>query len=191
MKNNSVPLSGKSELPVTRRSSLFTPMIDDYLEPTRWFDDFFRRDFFGRDMFPFISNRLGERFNELRSRTPAIDIDETAEAYLVHADIPGVRKEDISVECSENQLTITAERKYETDRNQQRYEGRHERFHGTYQRSFALPIGVDTEKIEATYDGGVLTVNIPKGEKNKARRVEIRGAKGVSHSTDKTGDKKH
>ena len=64
-----------------------------------------------------------------------------------------------------------AERKYDTGDG--RKQGRRERFFGTYKRSFTLPVGVETNKIEADYSGGVLTVHIPKGEQIKGKRIPI------------------
>ena len=71
-----------------------------------------------------------------------------------------------------------AERKYETHENKKG--NRHERFHGTYQRSFSLPQGVDAAKIAASYEGGVLEVHIPKGETVKSKRIQISESKKES-----------
>lgn len=148
----------------TRRPSFFTPWFEDFLEPTGWFDDL-RRD-------------LAPLYDENQFLTPAIDIDETDKEYIVSADLPGVKKEDISVECSGNQLTISAERK--SDSNEGRRSGRRERYYGSYQRSFTLPVGSDTEKVDATYEGGVLSVRIPKGEESHPHRIEIKDNKSSS-----------
>lgn len=123
-----------------------------------WFDNFFTTD------LPNLSN-------EMRSFAPAIDIDETPDEYLVCADLPGIKEQDIKIDCSANQLTISAERKY--DAVEGRKENRRERFYGSYQRSFSLPQGVDSSKIEASYVGGVLEIHIPKGEAVKSRRIQV------------------
>lgn len=146
-------------LPATRRSRFLSPWFEDYWEPTRFIDDFFNRD------FPLMST-------DSRFLSPAIDVEETKDEYLVTADLPGINKEDIDIECIGNQLTITAERKYESTEKERR-QGHQERFHGTYQRSFALPTSVDAEKISASYNNGVLTVHVPKVEQVKPRRIEI------------------
>lgn len=145
----------------TRQPSFFSPSFDDLWEPSRVLSQLFDREM----MMPFGSDS--------RFVTPAIDIDETDSEYIVTTDLPGIKKEDISIECSGNQLTISAERKYESDDG--RKQGRRERFYGTYQRSFTLPSGVEVDNVEASYDGGVLTVHVPKGEKEKARRIEVKG----------------
>ncbi len=146
----------------SRRAGFFSPWTNDYWEPSRWFDNFFNSD---------LSSASGDG----RFLSPAIDVDETADEYLVSADLPGIKKEDISIDCSGNQVTILAERKYNWS-DEAHKQGRRERFFGTYRRSFTLPTGVDANKIEATYEGGVLTVHIPKGEEIKSRRIQINDA---------------
>lgn len=148
----------REDLPAQRRAGFFSPWSNDYWEPSRWFDSFLNSDL---SVFP----------SDNRFLSPAIDIDETADEYLVSADLPGISREDISIDCSANQLTISAERKFES--NDGRKQGRRERFFGTYRRTFTLPTGVDTNKIEADYEGGVLTVHIPKGEQVRSKRIQI------------------
>jgi len=155
-------------LPVSRRSSVFAPWFDDVFEPYRWLDEVFSRE-------------MPSFFSENRMLAPAIDIDETNEAYIVTADLPGVKKEDIQVENVGNQLTISAERRYESTEGKK--SERRERYYGTFQRSFTLPSGADMERIEASYDGGVLTVRIPKAEQAKARRIQI----GEQKASEKQG----
>lgn len=157
MRKDLTPTISDRGLQNSRRSSFFSPWLSDN-DPDTWFDNFF-----GSDMTPFTNDR--------RFLSPAIDVDETAEEYVVSADLPGIKKEDISIDCAGNQLTILAERKYETHENKKG--NRHERFHGTYQRSFSLPQGADTAKIVASYESGVLEVHIPKGEAVKSKRIQI------------------
>lgn len=130
---------------------------DDFT-PSRWFDDFF-----GSNLSPFSSE-------DARSLSPAIDIDETDNEYQITADLPGIKEENISVDCSGNLLTISAERKYESEGKKS---DRRERFYGVYQRSFTLPQGADPDKIEASYDNGVLLVTIPKVEPVKRRKISL------------------
>lgn len=137
----------------SRLPHFLSPWASDFWEPTRLFDEVFGG--VGNDDF----------------LAPAIDIEETDNEFLVSADLPGIKKEDIAIECVNNQLNISAERKYE--HSDSRKQGRTERFYGTYQRSFTLPAGVDAEKINADYDGGVLTLHLPKGEQAKAKRIQI------------------
>lgn len=134
------------------------PWFEDFMQPQRWLDHAIDREM---DLFR----------SESRLLSPAIDIDETEKDFIVSADLPGVKKEDVSIDHSGNRLTISAERKY--DSSSERKNERRERFHGTYQRSFTLPEGIDAEKIEASFEGGVLQVHIPKGTKSQSRRIEI------------------
>lgn len=151
-----------------RRSNFFSPWFDDFFEPTKWFEEFPVRG-----MSPF--------FTENRFLSPAIDIEETDNDYIVSADLPGIKKEDISIECTGNQLILTAERKSEAVEG--RRSDRRERYYGTYQRRFTLPAGADAEKIEAAYEGGVLTVWIPKIEQSKARRIPIGEARAQNQES--------
>nr|BDT27534.1 Hsp20/alpha crystallin family protein [Bacteriovorax sp. HI3] len=159
----------REHLPASRRAGFFSPWSNDYWEPSRWFDNFLNSDL---SVFP----------TDNRFLSPAIDVDETADEFLVSADLPGIKKEDISIDCSGNQLTISAERKYDSEDG--RKQGRRERFFGTYRRTFTLPTGVDSNKIEAAYEGGVLIVHIPKGEQVRSRRIQI-------NEPTKTDVKKH
>lgn len=164
--------SRAERMPASKRTNFFAPMFNDFMNPTRWFDDYMNParmfdDNFGRELSQLAG---ADKF-----LAPAIDVDETANEYIVSADLPGIKKEDINVECSGNQLTISAERKYESDDG--RKHGRRERFYGTYQRSFTLPAGVDADKIEASFDNGELKVHVPKGEQAKGKRIQIGEAK--------------
>lgn len=164
-------LRNAERLPVSKRSGMsLSPFFEDFWEPMRLFDDFFRRDY-----LPSMS------MAEPQWLSPAIDVEETDSEYLVYADLPGVKKEDINVECSENQLTITAERKYESVEGRKR--DRQERFYGKYQRSFTLPQGIRADNIQADFSNGELVVHVPKGEESKARKIEIgeRSTSSVRH----------
>ena len=158
---------GRNPSQADRRTNYFSPWSNE-----NWLDHFL-----DSDVSPFT--------NDSRFLSPAIDIEETAEEYLVSADLPGINKDDISIDCSANLLTITAERKYESGEG--RKENRRERFFGTYQRSFTLPQGADTSKVDATYEGGVLMVHIPKGEAVKSRRIQI----GERNKQGKDSSNKH
>ncbi len=173
-KNLSTKASRLDKVPINRRPSFFTPWFDDIFDSARWFDDIFSRNLSSFSINPpTLSGSTDVRF-----LSPTIDIDETSNEYLVTADLPGVKKDDITIECSGNQLTLSAERKYESTDDKKN--NRSERYYGTYQRSFSLPTGADMEKIEATYEGGVLNVKIPKREKAKSRRIQVDETKNRS-----------
>ena len=107
-----------------------------------------------------------------RRWTPAMDLLETDEQFVLRADLPGMTEADVSVELEDNVLTVSGERK--TEREEQR-EGfyRMERAFGSFSRSLTLPKGVDAEAVNAQFDRGVLEVRIPKPEQRKPRRISI------------------
>jgi HSP20 family protein len=105
--------------------------------------------------------------------TPAVDIKEEADRYLLHADIPGVKADDIEVSMDKGVLTIKGERKHESTESKEGYK-RVERSHGVFMRRFSLPDGVDGENISASSKDGVLEVVIPKSEPEKPRRIEVK-----------------
>jgi HSP20 family protein len=104
--------------------------------------------------------------------TPRVDLSETEDAYHIHLDLPGVDKDDVDINLQDGTLTIRGERKEET-----REEGtnavRVERSFGQFFRSFTLPQTIKQDAIRATYDNGVLAVEVPKAEETKPRRIEI------------------
>jgi HSP20 family protein len=103
---------------------------------------------------------------------PAIDLVEEGEQYVLRADLPGLREDDVNVQVEDNVLTISGERKSERE---ERKEGlyRLERASGVFSRSLTLPEGVDPDSIQAHFDKGVLEVRVPKPEERKPRRVAI------------------
>lgn len=107
---------------------------------------------------------------------PACDVEESDSYYLVSFDLPGISKDDVKIELVDNQLTVSGERKAETkDRNSQHVV---ERFYGTFQRSFMLPVAVDAHKVEASYQDGVLRIAVPKAEAAKPKQIKISDGKG-------------
>ncbi len=103
-----------------------------------------------------------------RSEFPRCDVEETDKAFLMSFDLPGVKKENINIEVKDGVMTLTGERKSETKKD-----GYSERFYGNFQRSFSIPVHVDSEKIEARYENGVLQVALPKSEVKTGKKIEI------------------
>lgn len=103
------------------------------------------------------------------------DITEKDDKYILEADLPGFKKEDISVDIDKDCLTITAEHKSEDKEENADSYIRRERYYGSYTRSFNVK-GIDTEAITAAYNDGVLTLTMPKKEPEvpAARRLEIK-----------------
>jgi HSP20 family protein len=107
-----------------------------------------------------------------RSWVPAMDLVEDGEEYVLRADLPGVRDEDVNVELDDEVLTISGERKSEHEERRDGYR-RIERSSGRFSRSLTLPDGVDAERIDAHFENGVLEVRVPKPEQRQPRRVAI------------------
>jgi HSP20 family protein len=103
--------------------------------------------------------------------TPVLDVRETEDDYLVMVDVPGVKSEDVSIEVSEQVLSISGSRvPVETGRAQVI-----ERPYGSFVRNLTLPKGVDSEQIKADYSDGVLTLHIPKPAQIKPKKIAIGG----------------
>jgi HSP20 family protein len=135
-------------------------------------------------------NRLFDTFfggNETRGTrrwVPAVDLVETDDHLVLKADLPGLDRNDVSIEIKDGTLTVSGERKAE---NEERSEGyyRVERAYGSFSRSLSLPRGVDPEAVEASFDKGVLEVRIPKPEERKPHRVAIGAASVNGTATEK------
>ena len=104
---------------------------------------------------------------------PSVDVSETADKIVVKAEIPGIDSKDIDISLSGDVLTIKGEKKTEREEKEENY---HlvERGYGSFTRSLRLPVGVEADKIEASYKQGILTVTCPKKEEVKAKTIEIK-----------------
>ncbi|MEM6797196.1 MAG: Hsp20/alpha crystallin family protein [Acidobacteriota bacterium] len=107
------------------------------------------------------------------SWVPAMDIVEREDAFVATADLPGLSKDDIDIALEDGVLSISGERTVLESADEHKGFRRLERAHGSFQRSFTLPQGVDIEKVDATFDQGVLTLTLPKTEIVKARKISI------------------
>ncbi len=111
----------------------------------------------------------------ISSFVPAVNSREDKDAYYVEIDLPGIKKEDISIDVKDNVLTISGERKVKEEMKEESYYKIESRF-GKFIRSFTLPKNVDLDKIEANFENGVLEVVIPKHQviKDQPKKVEIK-----------------
>ncbi len=107
-----------------------------------------------------------------RRWVPAMDLVETAEDFVLRADLPGLSENDVKIEVEDGVLTISGERRSEHESKSEGYH-RVERAFGAFSRSLTLPKGVDPEAVEAGFDKGVLELRIPKPEERKPRRISI------------------
>ncbi|RMF99863.1 MAG: Hsp20/alpha crystallin family protein [Acidobacteria bacterium] len=113
--------------------------------------------------------------------TPSVDIFENKDQVVLEAELPGMKPEDVNISIENNVLTIQGERKFEKKEEGDNYH-RIERRYGSFTRSFTLPPTVDTEKITAEFDNGVLRLTIAKREEAKPRRIEIKASSAGSQS---------
>lgn len=134
-------------------------MDDLRREMDRLFDGFLREPMAMPGIF-------GEHF------TPAFDISETESEIIVKAEFPEVDPKDVDVSLTGNVLTIKGEKKEERE-SQNKNMHRLERVFGSFARSFILPCDVQEDKIQATYEHGVLDLRLPKAESSKPRKIEI------------------
>jgi len=121
---------------------------------TRWCDD--------------IDTELPERIWR-----PAIDIEVKDEKYMVRADLPGMKKNDIHIELKDGYLTLRGERKSEHEENEDNYH-RIERTYGTFERTFKVPEGITEKDIHAKYKDGVLELTVPTPKVEEPKTVELK-----------------
>lgn len=105
---------------------------------------------------------------------PAVDIKEEDDAFIIHADVPGVDPKDIDIQMENGVLTLRGERKWDKEEEKKGYK-RVERVRGTFFRRFTLPDTADADKIAAKVDKGVLEIRIPKQEKVRPRKITVQG----------------
>jgi HSP20 family protein len=141
-------------------------------EPLREMEDFQNRlsTFFGRPLRR--PNGHGREEITLADWTPLADITEDEKEYLIKAELPEVKREDVKVTVENGVLTITGERKFEKEEKKRKYH-RVERGYGTFMRSFSLPDDADANKVKAEFKNGVLTVRLPKSEHAKPKQIEV------------------
>ncbi len=111
-------------------------------------------------------------------RAPNADVVENDDAIRVMLELPGLRPDDIEVNLEQNVLTISGEKREVRDEGEEDRWHLSERRYGRFSRSFVLPKEVEPERIEANFENGVLDVTIPKSEKVKPRRIEVRAGDG-------------
>jgi len=136
-----------------------------------------------RNLIPFQTFDLWREFDRLFEGRPTreardhflppADVYETSAAYGIDVELPGMRKEDITISLNDGVLTVTGERKSEQNQKD-REVVRCERCHGTFTRSWTLPKEADTDKINAAFDNGVLRLTIAKRPEVQPKQIEIK-----------------
>ena len=124
-------------------------------------------------MFDGVFRGTGDEDYSFSSWTPAVDIAEHDDEYLVKVELPGVNKDEVKLTLENNILTIRGEKKQEKETKKENYH-RVERSYGSFQRSFTLPAAVKSDKIDASYKDGILKVSLPKAEEAKPKQIEVK-----------------
>ncbi len=134
---------------------------------------------FQNRLTPFFSRPLwrtnGDATFDTTEWTPLVDVTEDDKEYLIKAELPEVKKEDVKVTVENGTLHITGERKFEKEEKTKKYH-RIERAYGTFERSFVLPEGAKGDAVTADYKDGLLKVHLPKGEEAKPKTLEVKVA---------------
>ncbi len=128
-----------------------------------------------------LQQRLSDIFGDTSLATsqetgqwaPVVDIREVEDALLIQAELPGIDKKDISLEVKDGVLTISGERRYEKEVDEENVH-RVERVYGKFSRSFSLPRNINADKVEATMENGVLNIRLPKHESAKPKAITIK-----------------
>jgi HSP20 family protein len=139
----------------------------------RW-SPFAELEAFRREMDRIFREFLGdERAPTTKGWTPLVDIYETPTELVVQAELPGVQPEKVRIELTDDRLVLRGSRDRTPTEEQATYHLL-ERHYGEFERTFALNVPVDTEKAEATYRDGVLTIRLPKIAPKQAKRIEVK-----------------
>ena len=164
LKNLVPTLWGTTDIPVRHEEE--HPFSVLQRDMNRMFDDFFK------SFSTFPAGRLEGRWGGF---TPTIDIKESAKEITIKAELPGMDEQDIEVSLADDVLTIQGEKKAEKEEKDKGYYYA-ERSFGSFRRLLPLPVGVNTQKAEASFKKGVLTITVPKTEeaKDKIKKITIK-----------------
>jgi HSP20 family protein len=135
------------------------------------------------DDFQNLRKEMDKRFNRFyRSMAedsegvcecyPMVDIEETKDDFVIYAELPGVSKDDVKINLADDTLTLSGEIK-EPEKKDERKFHRIERSYGKFQRSFYVPMHIQSDKVKASFKDGILTVKLPKKEEVKPKEISI------------------
>ena len=147
------------------------PMMSRW-NPFKELEDMEKRlsTYFGR---PALRTETGKEAMTVAEWSPLVDISEDEKEYLIKADLPDVKKEDVKLTVQDDVMSISGERKYEKEEKGKKYH-RVERAYGSFLRSFTVPEDADGSTVRAEYKDGVLNVHLPKSEKAKPKSIEVK-----------------
>lgn len=130
-------------------------------EMNRAFDGFFRGDL------------LDTGSMSTSAWTPAIDISETNDSYIIRAELPGIKKDGVKITMHNNVITIRGEKKNDVEKKEENYHVV-ERSYGSFERSFTLPGTVRSETVDARFDDGILSITLPKTKEAKEEVIDVK-----------------
>lgn len=146
---------------IVKNPRIWSPLTTFNRDADRFFDDFWG-----------IQNTRSLQQDMEREWRPACDVEEATDHYLLTLEMAGVPKDEIKIETIGNELIISGERQHKT-KNQEEGQWYSERYYGKFQRTFTLPQEVETGKVEANYQDGILRLYLPKAEATKPRQIKI------------------
>lgn len=144
--------------------------------PTRRYGPF---EDFSSDMERMFDTMLGRTFGTMLRNgandkfLPTVDVAETPQSFEISVDLPGIKPEDVKLELQDGQLVISGNRDCTSERKDKNFHCV-ERASGSFMRAIVLPTDVDSEKIDAQYEHGVLRITLPKSPKAQPKKIEIR-----------------
>jgi HSP20 family protein len=177
-----MPVNGNST-GLKRGNEDSSPAVRDMYEWmanwNRWFDSL-SRNFFGSSLaMPSRWPELGAPGTRWGGFVPAVNVSDNENEYLVTAELPGMNEKDIDITVGKDVLTLRGEKKKETEEKGTGWQ-RVERSYGSFERTMPLPQQVDTDKIEASFRQGVLTIHLPKlpGTQAPVKRISVKTESG-------------
>lgn len=160
----------KKEVAVSQSKGKDTSDVQKYSSPLedmeRMFDDFMHRRFFAPSWMPRF------QFPDFKEVSTSIDMYEEGDELIIKAEMPGIKKEEISIDFTEDMITISGEKKSE-EKTERKDFHRVERSFGSFTRKVRLPVEIQVEKAHASYKEGVLEIRMPKSEKEKQKVRKI------------------
>lgn len=162
----------KKEISVTEPKSGRTSELQKYTtafeDMERMFNDFFHQRFFTPSWMPRL------KFPELTDVSTSVDMFEDGDELVIKADMPGMKKEDISIDFADDVISISGEKKTEEKVERKDY-FREERSYGSFSRKLRLPVEIQIDKTSASFKDGVLEIRMPKSEteKQKVRKIKV------------------
>jgi HSP20 family protein len=146
---------------------------------TRW-DPFRELEDLSKGLNQWLGQPMMRRMKDDNGATfvdwaPALDVEESDKEYLVKADLPAIKKDDLKISIDHGMLTIEGERKQEKEEKGRKFH-RVERSYGRFMRRMELPMDVDTQAVGADFKDGVLAVHLPKSPDTKPRAIDVKVA---------------